>query len=85
MKNRTSRHRFGRYYKLRRKEQKALRAIQKMKPIRYNEDKLKVIGALLPFNNFDEGGPLLRVLDMLEGVDILKLAHTCSVMHRFLQ
>ena len=39
--------------------------------MRHNEDKLKVIGVLLPSNNIDEDGPLLRVLDMLEDVNIL--------------
>ena len=52
---------------------------------RYNEDKLKVIGSLLPSNNVDEGGPLLQVLDMLEDVDILRLSHTCSTMRGILQ
>ena len=56
-----------------------------MHAIRYNEDKLKVIGSLLPSNNVDEGGPLLEVLDMLENVAILKLSHTCSAMRGILQ
>ena len=56
-----------------------------MHAIRYNEDKLKVIGSLLPSNNVDEGGPLLQVLDMLEDVDILRLSHTCSAMREILQ
>ena len=43
-----------------------------MHAIQYNEDKLKVIGSLLPSNNVDEGGPLLQLLDMLEDVDILR-------------
>ena len=56
-----------------------------MHAIQYNEDKLKVIGSLLPSNNVDEGGPLLQVLDMLEDVDILRLSHTCSAMRGILQ
>ena len=56
-----------------------------MHAIQYNEDKLKVIGALLPSNNVDEGGPLLQVLDMLEAVDILRLSHTCSALWGILQ
>ena len=56
-----------------------------MHAIRYNEDKLKVIGSLLPSNNVDEGGPLLQVLDMLADVDILRLSHTCSAMRGILQ
>ena len=54
-----------------------------MHAIQYNEDKLKVIGSLLPSNNVDEGGPLLQVLDMLEDVDILRLSHTCSAMRGY--
>ena len=56
-----------------------------MHAIRYNEDKLKVIGSLSPSNNVDEGGPLLQVLNMLEDVDILRLSHTCSAMRGILQ
>ena len=56
-----------------------------MYTIRYNEDKLQVIGSLLPPNNVDEGGPLLQVLHMLEDVDILRLSHTCSAMGGILQ
>ena len=56
-----------------------------MYAIQYNEDKLKVIGSLLPSNNVDERGPLLQVLDMLEDVDILRLSHTCSAMRGILQ
>ena len=56
-----------------------------MHAIQDNEDKLKVIGSLLPSNNVDEGGPLLQVLDMLEDVDILRLSHTCSAMRGILQ
>ena len=37
--------------------------------MRYNENKIKVIRALLPCNNDDEGGPLVWVLDMLENED----------------
>ena len=44
--------------------------------IQYNEDKLKIIGALLPFHSGNKGGTLLQVLDMLEDVDLLRLAHT---------
>ena len=62
----------------------AFRSIRKMHTIRYNEDKLKLIGSLLPSNNVDEGGPLLQVLDMLEDVDILRLSHTCSAMRGIL-
>ena len=47
--------------------------------------KLKVVGVLLPSNNVDTGGPLLWVLDILEDIDILSLAHTCSAMHGILQ
>ena len=50
----------------------------------YNEDKLKLIGALLPPNSVDEGDPLLQVLYMLEDVDRLRLAHTSSAMHGML-
>ena len=39
----------------------------------------------MPFNNVDEGGPLLQVLDMLEDVDILRLSHICSAMQGILQ
>ena len=56
-----------------------------MHATRYNEDKLKVIGSLLPSNNVNEGGPLLQVLDMFEDVDILRLSHTCSAMRGILQ
>ena len=56
-----------------------------MHAIRYNEDKLKVIGSLLPSNNVDEGCTLLQVFDMLEDVDILRLSHTCSAMRGMLQ
>ena len=56
-----------------------------MLAIRYNEDKLKVVGSLLLSNNVDEGGPLLQVLDMLEDVDILRLSHTCSAIPGILQ
>ena len=56
-----------------------------MHAIRYNEDKLKVIGSLLPSNNVDEGGPLLQVLDMLEDVDIQRLSHPRSAMRGILQ
>ena len=56
-----------------------------MHAIRYNEDKLKIIGSLLPSNNVDEVGPLLQMLDMLEDVDILRLSHTCSAMRGILQ
>ena len=84
-KKRTSRHCAGRDSRLHGKERKAFRSIQKMHAIRYNEDKLKVIGSLLPSNNVDERGPLLQVLDMLEDVDILTLSHTCSAMRGMLQ
>ena len=43
--------------------------------------KLKVIGALFPSNNIDECDRLLQVLDVLEDVDILRLAHTFNAMH----
>ena len=56
-----------------------------MHAIWYNEDKLKVIGSLLPSNNVDEGGPLLQVLDMLEDLSILRFSHTCSAMRGILQ
>ena len=46
---------------------------------------MKLIGSFLPSNNVDEGCPLLQMLDMLEDVDILRLFHTCSVMHGILQ
>ena len=85
MKKRTSWHRARRDNRLHGKEWKAFCSVQKMYAIRYNEDKLKVIGSLLPSNNVDEGGPLLQVLDILEDVDILRLSHTCSVMRGILQ
>ena len=47
-----------------------------MHAMQCNEDKLKVIGALLPSHSVDEGGPLLQVLDMLEDVGLLRLSHT---------
>ena len=53
--------------------------------MRYNDDKLKVIGALLPSKNVNEGRPLLQVSDMLEDVNILKLSRTCSGMRGMLQ
>ena len=56
-----------------------------MHAMQYSEDKLKVIGALLPSNNVDEGGPLLQVLGILEDVDILRLSHTCSAMRGLLE
>ena len=56
-----------------------------MHAIQYNEDELKVTGALLLSNGVDEGDPLLQVLDMLEDVDILRLAHMFSAMHGILQ
>ena len=76
MKKRTSRHCARRDSRLQGKERKVFHSIPKMHTIRYNEDKLKVIDSLLPSNNVDEGGPLLQVLDMLEGVDILRISHT---------
>ena len=83
-KKRTSRHRARRDSRLHRKEQKAFGSIQKMHEIRYNEDKLILIGSLLPSNNVDEGGPLLQMLDMLEDVHILRLSNTCSAMRGIL-
>ena len=56
-----------------------------MHAMQCNEDKLKVIGALLPSHSVDEGGPLLQVLDMLEDVDLPRLIHTASAMHGMLQ
>ena len=47
-----------------------------MHAIRYNEERLKVIVALVLSNSVDEGGPLLQVLDMLEDVGLLRLSHT---------
>ena len=32
-------------------------------------------------HSVDEGGTLLQVLDMLEDVDILRLAHTSNALH----
>ena len=49
--------------------------------MRYNEDELKVINALLLSHNVDECGRLLQVLDILEYVDILRLAHAFNAMH----
>ena len=74
--------RSGRYNKFHGKEQKEFCSIWKIHAMWYNEDKLKVIGALLASNNVDEGSPLLW---LLEYTDILKLAHTCSSMHGILQ
>ena len=56
-----------------------------MHAMRHNENKLTIIGALLPPNNVDQGGPLLQLLAMLEDVDILRLVHPCSAGHGILQ
>ena len=56
-----------------------------MPAMQYNEDRLKIIGALLPSHRVDEGGPLLQVLDILKYVDRLKLARTSSAMHGMLR
>ena len=55
--------------------------MQKMYAMGYNKDELKVIGAFLLPHSVHKGGPLLRVLDMLENVDLLRLTHTSSAMY----
>ena len=47
-----------------------------MQAMRYNEDKLNVVGHLFPPHAVYEGAPLLQVLDMLEDVDLIILGLT---------